>query len=164
MNLPDRIIVYDGQCFLCNQWLRFLPPRDPQMLYRFCPRQTATGAALLQHHGLDPVDPKSFLYVECGRGWTGTSAIIRILAGLGGAWRFTMLLLLIPRALRDPFYSLLSRNRYRWRGKAAACIVPDAALRARFVEWPDAAPTLPPAALGRVHTSGRNAAMGMPLT
>jgi predicted DCC family thiol-disulfide oxidoreductase YuxK len=40
----------------------------------------------------------------------------------------------VPKALRNPVYSLIATNRYRIFGKTEACIVPDAAMRARVME------------------------------
>jgi predicted DCC family thiol-disulfide oxidoreductase YuxK len=41
---------------------------------------------------------------------------------------------LVPKALRDPIYSLVAKNRYRIFGKFDACFVPNADMRARVVE------------------------------
>ena len=136
MTLPPRIIVYDGVCHLCNRWLSFLPPRDVQCRYHYCPMQTATGAALMRQHGLDPQDPISFLYVEDGRAYLGTRAILRILTGLGGAWRWLAVLNLVPGPLREWGYGIVARNRYRWFGRTPTCVIPSPDLRQRFVEWP----------------------------
>ncbi len=131
-----RIIVYDGQCPLCNRWLSFLPPRDPEARISFCPMQTVTGATLMRLHGLDPVDPDSFLYLEFGRAWTGSDGIIRVLMALGGIWRACGLLRFIPRRLRDPGYRVIARNRYRWWGRTESCMIPSEELRRRFLDWP----------------------------
>ena len=39
----------------------------------------------------------------------------------------------MPKALRDPIYGLVAKNRYRIFGKFDACFVPDADMRARVV-------------------------------
>jgi predicted DCC family thiol-disulfide oxidoreductase YuxK len=126
------IIVFDGVCVLCNGWVRFLLERDGGR-YRFAAMQTPAGRALLSAHGLDADDPTSFLLVDEGQAWTDSDAIRRVLVGLGGPWKSAVLLVLIPRFLRDPLYRLIARNRYRWFG-TTSCTVPDEAQRARFLE------------------------------
>ena len=126
------IIVFDGVCVLCNGWIRFLLERDGGR-YRFAAMQTPAGRALLVAHGLDADDPASFLLVDEGQAWTDSDAIRRVLVGLGGLWKSAVLLVLIPRFLRDPLYRLIARNRYRWFG-TNSCTVPDEAQRARFLE------------------------------
>ena len=39
----------------------------------------------------------------------------------------------VPRPLRDFFYRVFARNRYRWFGRSEVCRVPTPALRARFL-------------------------------
>ncbi len=132
------VIVFDGVCVLCNGWVRFLLRHDRRRRYRFAAMQGEAGRALLARHGLDPDDPVSFLLVEYDqdpspRVSTDTTAIRRVLAGLGGAWRVAHLAALLPAFLRDPLYRLLARNRYRWFGRHDACMVPTPEERERFL-------------------------------
>jgi predicted DCC family thiol-disulfide oxidoreductase YuxK len=131
------IVVFDGSCRLCSGWVRFLLKRD-RGRYRFASMQSDTGRALLAGHGLDPGDPASFLLVEThgvepGHAWTDSDAIRRVLIGLGGPWRIAVLIVLIPRFLRDRSYRMIARNRYRWFG-TTSCTVPDEAQRNRFLQ------------------------------
>jgi predicted DCC family thiol-disulfide oxidoreductase YuxK len=126
------VIVFDGVCVLCNGWVRFLLRRD-RGRYRFAPMQSSAGRALLVAHGLDADDPSSFLLLEQGRAFTDSDAIVRVLAGLGGAWKLAALLAWVPRAVRDPLYRLMARNRYRWFG-TTSCTIPSESQRTRFLQ------------------------------
>lgn len=128
------VIVFDGVCALCSRWVRFLLRFDHAGRYRFAAMQGAHGRQLLAGHGLDPDDPLSFLLVEDGKAYTDTDAIVRVIGGLGGAWKLARLALLLPRRLRDPAYRMLARNRYRWFGQHDACYLPTPEQRARFLE------------------------------
>jgi predicted DCC family thiol-disulfide oxidoreductase YuxK len=130
----EPVIVFDGVCALCSRWVRFLLRFDTRGRYRFAAMQGAQGRALLQAHGLDPEDPTSFLLLDAGRAWTDTDAIIRVLTGLGGAWRLLGVLRWVPRRLRDPAYRALARNRYRWFGRHDTCFLPTPAQAARFLD------------------------------
>lgn len=132
------VIVFDGVCVLCNGWVRFLLRHDRRRRYRFAAMQGEAGRALLARHGLDPDDPVSFLLLEydqdpAPRVSTDTTAIRRVLAGLGGAWRVAHLAALLPAFVRDPLYRLLARNRYRLFGRHDACRVPTPEERERFL-------------------------------
>ncbi|MGE8227690.1 MAG: thiol-disulfide oxidoreductase DCC family protein, partial [Stenotrophomonas sp.] len=81
------VIVFDGVCALCSRWVRFLLRFDRAGRYRFAAMQGGQGRALLAAHGLDPDDPLSFLLVAEGVAYTDTDAILRVVTGLGGAWR-----------------------------------------------------------------------------
>lgn len=130
----EAIIVYDGVCLLCSRWVRFVLAHDRAARYRFASMQSARGRALLHEHGLDPDDPNSLLLLEHGRASTDSEAILRVLDGLGGAWRATRVLRLVPRRLRDPAYRWLARHRYRWFGRSDACWLPAAEHAARFLD------------------------------
>lgn len=130
----QAVVVFDGVCVLCGGWVRFLLRRDRAGVFRFAAMQDETGRRLLETNGLDPDDPVSFLLVEAGGVHTDSDAVAAVLARLGGAWRVAAAALrAVPRALRDPAYRWLARNRYRWFGRREACLVPDPAQRRRFL-------------------------------
>lgn len=136
---PKGTIVFDGVCVLCSGWVHFLLKHDRRGRYRFAAMQGDSGRALLKAHGLDPDDPVSFLLVEDAAtnqpalAWTDSDAILRVLSGLGGAWRLLWPLHWLPRALRDPAYRLIARHRYRLFGRHDHCLLPDPAQSHRFL-------------------------------
>ena len=130
----SAVIVFDGVCALCNRWVRFLLRFDRRGRYRFAAMQGEQGSALLRSHGLDPQDPASFLLLDAQGAWTDTDAILRVLAGLGGAWRLSGVLKALPRGLRDAAYRALARNRYRWFGRHDACHLPAPEQAGRFLD------------------------------
>lgn len=135
MNRSDgeAVIVFDGVCALCSGWVEFLLKRDRRQRYRFAAMQTPAGRELLQANGLDPDDPLSFLLIEGDAARTDSDAIVAVLTGLGGAWRAAAALRLLPRAVRDPAYRWLARNRYRWFGRKAVCYLPPVEQAHRFL-------------------------------
>lgn len=143
MNTPDirhsprNVIVFDGSCVLCNGWVTFLLRHDRRRRYHFAAMQSPTGRRLLLEHGLDPADPDSFLLLEGGRAWIDGAAVRRVLTGLGGAWRLAGVLAWLPARWVDASYRLLARNRYRWFGRNAHCLVPQPADVDRFLDLDD---------------------------
>ena len=130
----SAVIEFDGVCALCNRWVRFLLRFDRKGRYRFAAMQGQQGSAMLRAHGLDPQDPMSFLLLDAQGTWTDTDAILRVLAGLGGGWRLSGVLKVLPRGLRDAAYRALARNRYRWFGRHDACHLPAPEQAARFLD------------------------------
>lgn len=135
MSTDGPVIVFDGVCVLCNGWVRFLLRHDREALYRFAAMQNSAGRALLATHGLDPVDPASFLLIDGASAWTDTDAIIRVLQSLGMPWRAAAASLrCVPRGLRDAAYRTIARNRYRLFGRYAQCALPPDDALARFIQ------------------------------
>ncbi|HHW4678170.1 MAG TPA: thiol-disulfide oxidoreductase DCC family protein [Xylella sp.] len=128
------VIVFDGVCVLCSGWVRFLLRHDRKKRYRFAAMQGVHGRGLLHAYGLDSDDPLSFLLVEDGRAWTDSDAMLRVLVGLGGVWRVAVCFHAFPRQWRDAFYCWVARNRYRWFGRHAHCLLPEPGERERFLD------------------------------
>lgn len=127
------MIVFDGNCVLCNGWVKFLLRHDRRARYRFAAMQGQTGRALLAAYGLDPADPSSFLLADAQGMHTDSEAIVGVLSGLGGAWRLAAVARVVPRVLRDLAYRALARRRYRWFG-TTTCTTPTPQQRARFLD------------------------------
>ena len=127
------IVVFDGICHLCSGWVRFLLRRDRAGRYRFAAMQSPAGRSLLGQHGLDPDDPLSFLLIRASVPYRDSDAIVRVLTGLGGAWRMSAALRIVPAFVRDPLYRWVARHRYRLLGKREECWLPDPRFADRFV-------------------------------
>ena len=134
MSSGSAIIVFDGVCHLCNGWVQFLLKRDKSERFLFAAMQTAAGRRLLQDHGLDPDSPVSFLLLENDIPYSDSTAILRVLDQLGGAWKSVAIVLTgIPRIVRDPAYRFVARHRYRLFGRRAQCMVPTPHSARRFI-------------------------------
>jgi predicted DCC family thiol-disulfide oxidoreductase YuxK len=130
----DRpVIVFDAMCVLCSANARFILRHDRHGRFRLASMQGAAGAELYRRFGIDPTDPDSLILVEGARALRDSDAVLAIYAGLGGAWRAAGLLRAIPRALRDPAYRWIARNRYRLFGRRQACWVPEPAWADRIL-------------------------------
>ncbi|RUL73655.1 thiol-disulfide oxidoreductase DCC family protein [Dyella choica] len=129
------VVVYDGVCLLCSRWVRFLLEHDREGRYRFASMQSQNGRRLLQTHGLDPDSPLSMLLVEDGHGYTDTTAIARVLRGLPHRrWHWlSVMMLSVPRPIRDVAYRFVARHRYKLFGRSEQCFVPTLEQRSRFI-------------------------------
>lgn len=125
--------VMDAHCALCARGARWIARNDRAGAFTIIPVQSELGGALMRHYGLDPADPVSWLYVEHGRAFTSLDALIRVGRRLGGVWRGLVVLRLLPRAVQDPLYRLVARNRYRLFGRADLCALPDPQVQKRLL-------------------------------
>jgi simple sugar transport system substrate-binding protein len=127
------VILFDGECNLCNGWVDFVIRRDRAERFRFASLQSEVARTLLgARRSADPL-PDTIVLLEDGRTYRRSSAVLRILYGLGFPWSVFSLFTIIPRPVRDWTYNWIARNRYRWFGKRATCRVPSPAERARFL-------------------------------
>jgi len=128
------IVVFDAQCLLCNGWVRFLLKHDRKGVYRFASIQGRKGRELLSQAGLEVNGLQTLLVVDEARTWQHTSAILRVLDGLGWPWRVAWLGWLVPRPIRDTLYRWVARNRYWLFGRSETCLTPPKDYKARFMD------------------------------
>ena len=127
------IVVFDGVCNFCNDWVSFVIRRDRKRVFRFAAAQTPRGRQLMDAAGLPADRLDSIVLFEDGRHCTRSEAVLRILEQLAG-WRTAAAVLrLFPRALRDRCYEAFARRRYHLFGRRATCRIPDAGVRDRFL-------------------------------
>jgi predicted DCC family thiol-disulfide oxidoreductase YuxK len=131
------VLLYDGLCGFCNKTVQTILTHDRRGTMRFAALQSAYGEAVLARRPeLQGVD--SVVLVEGGRNdaervFIRSDAALRIAAYLGGWWRLLLVFRVVPRAVRDFFYDLFARYRYRLFGKYDQCLVPSPEVRSRFV-------------------------------
>ena len=143
------VLLYDGDCALCNASVRWLYHRDPAGRIRYAALQSRPGRFLLVRHGLDPEALDTVVFVEDGRAFVRSTAALRALRHLRFPWPALSWLRVIPAFLRDAIYRVVARNRIRWFGRVGGgsdhCEMPTPAWRGR--ELPEDA-FEPPAAAG----------------
>jgi predicted DCC family thiol-disulfide oxidoreductase YuxK len=135
MNAP--IIIFDCSCNLCNRIAGFLKKRDKEQWLHFVALQSESGEKQGQRFNLkishpeDRVghqhsnDPNSVILVEGERIYLKSEAMFRAVRILSGGWSMISIFLILPVHLRDFFYDIFAKNRYRWFGSRSTCKLPD---------------------------------------
>jgi len=135
MSAQPATILFDGVCNLCNGFVQFVIRHDPAGHFHFASLQSEAGRALLAAYGIQAVttDPESVVLITGGKVYSHSTAVLRIMRRLGGAWMLLYVGMLLPRFVRDAAYRFIARNRYRWFGREEACMLPTPALTQRFL-------------------------------
>lgn len=128
-----RIVLFDGVCNFCDSSVNFLISRDRADKFRFAALQSPAGQALKERFKIgDDID--SVILIEDNEAYTHSEAAIRMAKALGGIWSVFGIFGIVPAALRDPFYKMFARHRYKLFGKKDACMMPTPEIRAKFIE------------------------------
>lgn len=133
MGTSDSILLFDGVCNLCNRVIRFVIRRDKSDNIRFAPLQSEVSAELLLKFNIDPGKTDSVVYLARGKVYLKSSAVLHLLKDIGGGWKILFGLIIIPRFIRDFFYELIAKNRYRLFGKKDHCMVPSEEVKLKFL-------------------------------
>jgi predicted DCC family thiol-disulfide oxidoreductase YuxK len=132
--MPHPLILFDGVCNFCSFWVRFVIKRDPEKRFRFASLQSGVGQQILREIGLPSGEFNTVILVDGGKHYTKSSATLNIARRMKGLWPLLFMFIVIPSPIRDFFYDIIARNRYRWFGKKESCLVPTPDFEDRFLE------------------------------
>lgn len=121
--LKHPVVVFDDMCVLCSRSLQYLIKHDKHQILRYVGLSNAYSAGLHKH--IEKFDKKAgIILIDNDRLYTKSDAFIKIMHYLGG-WHLLMTSLqIIPTFIRNAFYNVIAKNRYKWWGRRNECYVP----------------------------------------
>ncbi len=110
------LLLFDGECGLCNAVVRFLLRRDQAARLRFAPLQSEAGQATLRRLGLPTADFDSMVFLPAAAGQAyrlRSDGVAAVLQELPGGWvRLGRWFGKVPAPVRDFGYKVVARTRY----------------------------------------------------
>lgn len=131
--IDQPIIIFDGVCNLCEYSVKFIVNNDRQARFKFVSAQSEKGEVLQRMCGVDTLQDGTVILLKNDQVYVNSDAALQIARYLDGLWRFLYVFKFIPKPVRDFFYSIISKNRYRWFGKKNECLLPDNNIKERFL-------------------------------
>lgn len=143
----ERIVLFDGVCNFCNGAVNFIIRHDRDKKFKFAALQSDVGMDLLAKFNI-PSDVDSIVLVEnhapfihsssgvsvaVGSAFLHSTAALKIARTLGGLGKLFYVFIVLPESIRDWFYKLFAKYRYRLFGKKDVCMVPTAEIKERFL-------------------------------
>jgi predicted DCC family thiol-disulfide oxidoreductase YuxK len=105
-------IIYDGNCRLCNQAVRFLKSGTGESGLTFFPAESEDSKSILLRHKIPwDLTEKTVILLDHRKMYIKSTAILKALQNKGGLWKLAGLLRIIPAFVRDAIYDLIARNR-----------------------------------------------------
>jgi len=130
---PPALVLFDGNCNLCNTGIRFILKRDSKGFFRFCAAQSETAKSYLERYGIEKDDLSSVVLIEDGRCYKRSQAGLRIVRRLRWLWPLLYGFVVVPRPLRDACYRWVAKNRYKWFGRSESCFLTSSEYAERFL-------------------------------
>lgn len=138
--MPRPVLLYDGECGLCNRIVRGLLRSDQAGRLNYAPLQSEPAQAYLRAQGLPVTDFDSLVFVPDwnvpapGGARLRTDGALGALAVVGGSWwRALGWTRFIPAPARDLAYKLVARSRYALFGQYRPTPLADPAWEQRFL-------------------------------
>ena len=130
------ILLFDGECNLCNGTVQFIIERDPDAHFRFASLQSQAGERLLDERKVEN-DLDTVVLVDGDRVYERSAAALKTFHHLGGLWRLLGVFWVIPRPIRDWLYAQIARRRYSLFGRRDSCMIPTGDRKQRFLTYDD---------------------------
>ncbi|MFN4234436.1 MAG: thiol-disulfide oxidoreductase DCC family protein [Bacteroidia bacterium] len=128
------ILLFDGECNLCNGTVQFVIKRDKKAIIKFASLQSEIGKQLMQKFNIPTEYIDSIILVENNKVFYKSTAALRLSKKMDGLWPLIYVFIIIPAFIRNFVYDFIARNRIKWFGKADSCWVMTLELRERFIE------------------------------
>ncbi len=135
--LPEdkKIVIFDGVCNLCNSAVLYVIKRDKSDQFLFAPLQGELGKHLIKKFNIDTnlMDSIILYYPK------NETIHFKAKAALKVAWHLTFptkllaIFIIVPSFISNWAYEFVAKNRYKWFGKKASCMVPTPELKSRFL-------------------------------
>ncbi|MFA6962347.1 MAG: DCC1-like thiol-disulfide oxidoreductase family protein [Opitutaceae bacterium] len=117
------MLLYDGECGLCNAVMRFILKHDSRGVLMFASLQGRTGQTFLAAHGMNTTDFDSIVFIaDLTRPDTDfylrTNGALGAMEEMGGAYRrLARVCRVVPTTWRDALYRVVARMRYQLFGE-----------------------------------------------
>ena len=133
-NLNHPILLFDGECNYCNRIVNFIIRRDKKKKIRFATLQSEIAKQLLINYKV-PDNLESAILIYNEKAYIKSSTIFHVFYHLGFPYSILFIFILLPAFIRDFYYDILARNRYKIWGKRKECISPAGNIKERFLWW-----------------------------
>jgi predicted DCC family thiol-disulfide oxidoreductase YuxK len=133
------VLLYDGECGLCNWVVRRLLAADRAGRLHYAPLQSPPAQDYLRSRGLPTQDFDSLVFVPdwddpaAGPPRLRSDGVFAAATVVGGVWRITAWLRVLPPGWRDPLYRFVARFRHALFGAYRPAPLPDPAWERRFL-------------------------------
>lgn len=129
------IVLFDGECNLCDKTVTFIIDRDPKKKFKFASIQSEKGKELVKKCGGDPDNVTAMYLIKGEKCFAASTAVLRIAKGLSGLWPlFYYFCILVPPFLRNMVYFAVSKTRKKIFGTVNTCRIMTPELQGRFLD------------------------------
>ena len=129
----ELIVVIDGVCVMCNNFAKFVVYFNPNA--RLMWAQNPKAIDFLRTIGISFDDVmRSIVVVRRGVVYRGSDGFIQTLLTMNWFLQcLAILIMAVPKIIREYVYNTIASNRYSLFGKTAKCAVPSQEIKSKFL-------------------------------
>lgn len=131
-----KIILFDGECNLCNSTIHWIFRWDSKKKFYFANLQGNYGKQFLVDRKFKSNDFDTFiLYIPHQAYYTKSTALLKVISEFGLLFKIlSWILFLIPKFIRDYLYKFISINRQNWFGISTSYQLKNLEFGKRFLQ------------------------------
>jgi predicted DCC family thiol-disulfide oxidoreductase YuxK len=126
------LLMYDGDCALCNHLIQFYLEREKKQELNFVPLDSPTALALIKHFELTNTKD-SMVLIRDYNAYIKSCAALRLCGYMKGLWPLMKIFLIIPPFLRNMVYDFVAKRRIKWFGVQDSCMNINGFRKERFL-------------------------------
>ena len=128
-----KIILFDGVCNYCNDKVNFIIKNDKKDVFRFVALQSETGQKIITYLSIDSALDSIILYEPGYAYFIKSEAVFRIIKHMSSSVKLLLLFNFVPTSIKNIFYEIFAKNRYKWYGKKEICMIPSEDIVGKFI-------------------------------
>tara|TARA_B100001109_G_C18809181_1_gene448808 strand:+ start:643 stop:1065 length:423 start_codon:yes stop_codon:yes gene_type:complete len=117
------IILFDGECAMCNKYILFVAKNDSKDIFRFLSIQNKKINSIKKIHKIDTKNISSIYVIHNNEIRSKSKAVLKITSMLKFPYNLLQVFYLVPNFLRNIIYDLVAKNRYYIFGKIDECSI-----------------------------------------
>ena len=117
------VVFFDGECGLCNRFVKFVIRHNSQKNLRYCWLQSDNAQKILRKNKV-VVDMSSIIFMDKNKVYFESEAFLRIMSKLDCPPRLLKVFRVFPRFIADIVYRCIAHRRYKIFGKSTTCEMP----------------------------------------
>lgn len=136
--MSRNLVLFDGVCVFCNNFVLFLIKRDKKNLLIFTPQDKEVALEISRKYNLDYKKIDAIVYLRDYNTskesiYFASTAVLNIFKDINYFKSIFVIGSILPVFLRDFIYTIFARIRYKVFGKYDTCLLPIEGLKSKFI-------------------------------
>lgn len=133
MKQPQSIIFFDGECNLCNGFVRFVLLHEASKYYKFTSLQSNFTKQFFIKNNFNSQSIDSVIVFENNQFYTESIAAFRIINNLKWPYKLLICFNIFPLFIKQYSYQFIAKHRHKIFGKSNECWVMQPQFKDRFL-------------------------------
>lgn len=129
----NKVILFDGECNICNYWVNFIIKNDIDDKFFFASLQSEYGKQQLEKFNLSSLATDTFVLIDNDNYYIKSDAALLVAKELKHWLKAFTFLGIIPKNFRDFIYDFIAKNRKKIFPTSSYCLIPSEKIRNKFL-------------------------------